>query len=160
MDNDETVVPNDENIVDSQIEAETVDSTIDTENVTSFINLEDIIKNHIDSIAKMREELKSQREMFEDSFNNNPTFREHSEKVKEAMKGKALVKKQISSQPSVALLASKIKELRMDINDKNQTLSDLLRDYSEQTGATSIETKNGLVLEIVSTMKLVKRNSK
>lgn len=126
----------------------------------AFLNLEELIKNHIDSVAKLREELKAQREMFEDSFNNNPTYKEHIEKVKEASKGKMSVKKQISSQPSVAVLAEKIKDLRLDLSEKNQTLSDLLKDYREQTGATQIETRSGQILEIVSTMKLVRRNSK
>jgi predicted nuclease with TOPRIM domain len=137
------------------------DSAIDSSNQAALLlSLEELIKNHIDSIAKLREELKAQREMFDDSFNNNPTYREHTEKVKEANKAKSSLKKQISSQPSVALLAEKIKDMRIDLAEKNQTLSDLLKDYSEQTGATSIETKDGKVLEIVSTLKLVRRNSK
>lgn len=131
-----------------------------TDKAATFLNLEELIKNHIDSIAKMREELKAQREMFEDSFNNSPVYHENSEKVKEATKAKLSVKKQISSQPSVAVLAEKVKDLRADINEKNQTLSDLLKDYHEKTGATQIETNDGKTMEIVSTLKLVKANSK
>lgn len=127
-----------------------------TDQASAMLSLEELIKNHIDSIDKLRDELKQAREMFEDSFANNPTYREHEERVKEVTKGKNSVRQQIVKQPSVAALEQKVKDIRFDINEKSKTLSDLLQDYKEQTGATSIETKNGQVLEIVSTSKLVR----
>lgn len=127
-----------------------------SDQASAMLSLEELIKNHIDSIDKLREELKLAREMFEDSFANNPTYREHEEKVKEVTKSKNSVRQQIVKQPSVAALEQKVKDIRFDINEKGKTLSDLLQDYKEQTGATSIETRNGQVLEIVSTSKLVR----
>lgn len=156
----------DEDASDVEVDDET-ESTLDVatvddgglinEDVAGMLSLEELIKNHIESMEKLRVELKKNREMLDDSFNNNPTYREHVEKVKEVTKGKNSVKQQIAKQPSVALLDQKVKDLRFDINEKNKTLSDLLQDYKEQTGATSIETRNGQVLEIVSTSKLVKK---
>ena len=125
-----------------------------------MLDLEELIKNHIDSIDKLKEELKQAREMFEDSFNNNLTYKENLEKVKEVSKAKNSVRQQIAKQPSVATLEQKVKDLRFDMNEKSKTLSDLLQDYKEQTGATSIETRTGKVLEIVSVAKLVNRSSK
>lgn len=122
----------------------------------TMLNLEELIKNHIDSIDKLKEELKTTREMFEDSFNNNPTYKEHVDKVKDVQRAKSSVRQQIAKQPSVATLEQKVKDVRFDISEKSKTLSDLLQDYKEQTGATSIETRNGQVLEIVSTSKLVR----
>lgn len=147
-------------VVDSNIEPEVVIEESTTDASATFLNLEELIKNHIESAAKLREEIKANREMHDDSFNNNPTYREHDEKVKEATKAKLSVKKQIGSQPSVALIAQKLKDLRFDLNENNQTLSELLKDFREQTGATQIETRDGKVMEIVSTMRLVKANSK
>jgi hypothetical protein len=129
------------------------------ENVVGLLNLEELIKNHIDSMDKLKEELKQVREMFEDSFNNNPTYNEHLEKVKEASKGKNSVRQEIAKQPSVATLEQKVKDIRFDINEKSKTLSDLLQDYKDQTGNTEIETRSGQILEIVSTAKLIKRAS-
>jgi hypothetical protein len=126
----------------------------------SMLDLEELIKNHIDSIDKLKDELKQAREMFEDSFNNDLTYKENVEKVKEVSRAKNQVRQQIAKQPSVATLEQKVKDIRFDINEKGKTLSDLLQDYKEQTGATSIETRNGQVLEIVSTSKLVRRNGK
>jgi predicted PP-loop superfamily ATPase len=126
---------------------------------TALLSLEELIKNHIEAIDKLKVELRQNREMLEDSFNSNPTYREHEEKVKEVMKGKNSVRQEIAKQPSVALIAQKVKDLRFDANEKSKTLSDLLQDYREQTGATQIETRDGKVLEIVSTMKLVRKSS-
>lgn len=131
-----------------------------SDNLTTMLSLEELIKNHIESIDKMREELKAQKEMYEDSFNNNPTYREHVEKVKEANKGKSSVRSQIAKQPSVSSLEQKIKDIRFEISEQNKTLSDLLQDYREQTKATQIELRNGQVMEIVSTSKLVRKNTK
>lgn len=140
----------------ADVEVATDDDEINSD-VAGMLSLEELIKNHVESMEKLRVELKKHREMLDDSFNNNPTYREHVEKVKDVTKGKNSVKQQIAKQPSVALLDQKVKDLRFDINEKNKTLSDLLQDYKEQTGATSIETRNGQVLEIVSTSKLVKK---
>lgn len=121
----------------------------------TMLNLEELIKNHIDAIDKLKLELKTAREMFEDSFNNNPTYREHLDKVKDVQKAKNSVRAEIAKQPSVATLEQKVKDLRFDIGEQSKTLSDLLQDYKEQTGATSIETRTGKVLEIISTSRLV-----
>ncbi len=151
---------------DQVIVAEEIDEATDSSSDDSFsqqasgaatmLNLEELIKNHIDSIDKLKEELKTTREMFEDSFNNNPTYKEHVDQVKDVQRAKNSVRSQIAKQPSVATLEQKVKDVRFDISEKSKTLSDLLQDYKEQTGATSIETRNGQVLEIVSTSKLVR----
>lgn len=165
MDQDETKTEDESNVIDAEVVDNTVEPEVtiepqDGDQAATFLNLEELIKNHIESVAKLRLEIKTQREMFDDSFNNDPVYRENDEKVKEATKAKLSVKKQISSQPSVALIAQKLKDLRFDLNETNQTLSELLKDFREQTGATQIETRDGKMMEIVSTMKLVKLNSK
>jgi predicted nuclease with TOPRIM domain len=150
----------DDQIIDAEEVVEETDTPQANDQVTAMLSLEELIKNHIDSIDKLREEIKQQKEMFEDSFNNNPTYHEHTERVKEANKAKSSVRQQIAKQPSVAMLDQKIKDMRFDVSEQSKTLSDLLQDYKEQTGATQIETRSGQVLEIVSTSKLVRKNTK
>lgn len=125
--------------------------------VSALLSLEELIKNHIESIDKLQLEIKQQREMLDDAFNSNPTYREHMDKVKDVTQAKNKVRQEIAKQPSVAQLAQKVKDMSFDKNEKSKTLSDLLQDYIEQTGATQIETRDGKVLEIVRTSKLVKR---
>ncbi len=127
---------------------------------SAFLNLEELIKNHIEAIDKLKEDLKLKREMFEDSFNNNPTYREHVEKVKEVAKGKASVRTEIAKQPDVARLKQEVDDTRFDLSEQSKTLSDLLQDFKDQTGATEIEARNGKIYAIVSVSKLVTRSSK
>ncbi len=125
------------------------------EEVNAMMSLENLIKNHVTSIDKLKLELKQHNEMFKDSFNNNPTFREHDEKVKDATKTRNAIKMQIVKQPSVALLEQKVKDLKFDLNEKQKTLSDLTLDYHQQTGATQLSLDNDMVLDIVLGAKLV-----
>lgn len=157
----------DKNLVEEVIEGEEVteengDSTdlgvTGADQATALLSLEELIKNHIDSTDKLRNEIKQVREMFEDSFNNNPTYIDASAKLKDVAKGRGSIRQQIAKQPSVATLAQKVKDLRFDLNEQLKTLSDLLQDYHEQTGATQIEARNGQVMEIVSTAKLVRKS--
>jgi len=126
----------------------------------AYLNLEELIKNHIEAIDKLKTDLKLKREMFEDSFVNNTTYREHVEKVKEATKGKASVRSEIAKQPAVSKLKQEVDDIRFDLGEQSRTLSDLLQDYKEQTGNSEIEARNGKIYEIVSVSKLVTRSSK
>lgn len=121
--------------------------------------LENLIKTHFEGLDKLRHELSTAREMFNDSLNNNPTYREHDERVKEVSKAKAQVRFEILKQPSVANLDQKIKDIRFDINERNFTLSALLLEYKSQTKATQLDLF-GQTLEIVETAKLVKKSKK
>ncbi len=152
----------DNNSTDQVIDGQEVDAlkSETADQATAMINLEELIKNHIESIDKLRDEVKQAREMFEDSFNNNPTYMQESEKLKEAAKTKNSIKQTIAKQPSVATVAQKVKDLRFDLSEQLKTLSDLLQDYHEQTGATQIEARNGQIMEIVSTAKLVRKSGK
>jgi uncharacterized coiled-coil protein SlyX len=152
MDQDDQIIEENE---------ETAEPVLPDDNqAAALVSLEELIKNHIDSIDRNRIELKKLREQFEDSFVNNPAFRDRSEEVKEVTKARSQVRAQIAKQPSIMQLDQKIKDLRFDLAEQTKTMSDLLADYKEQTGATSIETHNGQVLEIISEMKLVRRSSK
>ncbi len=148
--------PEDE-IIEGEITSGTV---VDNGQAAALLSLEELIKNHIDSVVKLRIELKKVREMFDDSFESNPTFRELSEAAAEGVKKKLQLKQQISKQPSVASLAQKMKDFRFDLSEQGKTLSALLEDYRTQTGATQIETHSGEMMDIVTSAKLVKRSSK
>jgi seryl-tRNA synthetase len=120
------------------------------------MNLENLIKNHAKSVNDLKIELKKTKEMLDDSFNNNPTYREHVVKVKEATKAKNSVRQEIAKQPSVAALAQKVKDIQFDLREQKKTLSSLCSDYVEQTGATQLELFDGRIYQIVVESKLVK----
>ena len=85
MDDQNTQDPQEE-IVDATIVDETEESTVKEPEVVGdaaiLLNLEEMIKNYIQSLEKLREEKKKHQEMFEDSFVNNPVYRENCRESK------------------------------------------------------------------------------
>ena len=165
MDDDKTNlddIKEENEIIEGEVASESPVSEegTDISQAAAFLNLEELIKNHIEAIDKLKDELKQKREMFEDTFNNSPVYREHMEKVKEANKAKGSVRQELVKQPAVATLKQKVDDIRFDISEQSKTLSDLLQDFKEQTGATEIEARDGKIYSIVSISKLVTRSSK
>ncbi len=149
------------------IEAEVVEEVIEStpassgsDQVDVLFSLEEMIKNNIASLDSLREEVKKQREMFEDVFINDETFRLNTEKAKEANKAKNTTRQQILAQPAVAAISAKVKSLRTDIKERQAALSDYLQEYQRMTGATEIEGKDGELRDIINNSKVVKQASK
>ena len=148
-------------VVEEVQEAEIVTESAPSENhATVVLSLEELIKNNISMIDKLREEVKKNKQQHDDSFENNPTYRELTEKAKEATKAKAQVHQEIAKQPSVAELANKVKEQRQDLKERVTALSDYLQEYERLTGAHEIEDNDGELRDIVKTAKVVKRSAK
>lgn len=124
-----------------------------------LVNLEQLIKNHIANIDKLTEESRKHKEMLDDIFDNDPTYREHSEAAKEAAKIKSATKAQIMKQPQVAELSEKVKTMRSEIKESKAALSDYLQEYRRMSGQTQIEDDRGEMREIVYTAKLIKVGS-
>jgi len=150
--------------VDDVVEAEVVEQTTPPENSSNqaqvLLSLEEMIKNHISSIDRLRNEAKKLKEMFDDSFVNNETYRENDKKVKEANKSKATTRDSIMKQPAVMQLNAKIKDMRTEIKERSGELSDYLHEYQRMTGANEIMDNDGQIRDIVANMKLIKRNAK
>lgn len=163
MDDQKTPEPQEE-VVDATIIEETEDTGVKEPEVVGdaaiLLNLEEMIKNYIQSLEKLREEKKKHQEMFEDSFVNNPVYRENAEKAKEALKVKATTRQQIASQPSVIALGQKIKDIGRDLKERQIALSDYLLEYQRLTGANEIEDNEGQIREIINSAKLIKRSAK
>ena len=121
-----------------------------------FLNLATLIENHVKTIRELGSQIKQAREMYSDSFTNNPTYQEHDKKVKEASKLKASIKANIAKQPSVAQLEQKLKDLKFDKREQEATLSDLLFDYKEQTGVTQLELFGSETFHLLQSIRLVK----
>lgn len=141
-------------------QAQTLPTTSSDDSSASVIlNLEEMIKSHLSSLDSLTEELKKHQGMLDDIFLNDSTYRDHSEKAKEASKVKSATKQQILKQPQVADLATKVKNLRSEAKELKDALSDYLQEYRRMSGVTEIE-HNGEVREIVYVAKLVNRSSK
>lgn len=123
------------------------------------INLESMIKSHISSLDRLREEMDKHSSMLKDIFENDPTYKEHSERAKEAAKIKSATKAQILKQPQAADLNEKVRSFKSQIKETEDALSDYLGEYQRMTGVNEIEGEDGEVREIVYVPKLVKKSS-
>ena len=122
-----------------------------------IIELEGSIKGHLSAIDRLSEELKKHREMLEDIFTNDSTYQQHSEQAKEATKIKTKTKQQILKQPHVADISNKVKDMRSELKELKEALSDYLREYQRLSGVNEIEGDDGEIREIVYVAKLVKK---
>jgi predicted RNase H-like nuclease (RuvC/YqgF family) len=130
------------------------------EKVNELLNLEDLIKNYLSQVETVKEEMKKQRELFEDSFESDSVYKEHEEKAKEAAKVKAETKQQILKQPTLAALGEKIEEMKNQLKELQNSLSDYLVQYQRMTGFNEIDLGNGETMIIVNSARLVKSSSK
>lgn len=119
------------------------------------VDLPGLINSHLDQIDRSREELGKFKEMLQSIFDSDSTFQAHVAAVKEAQKVKSATKNQILKLPHAADLTAKIVDAKAHIKDLQDTLSSYLSDYAK-TGATTLETTDGQVRQIVFTAKLVK----
>lgn len=162
MDEDKQAKSTDsEEVVDAEIVDATTSSIPSAENdATVLLSLEQLVKNHIASIDKLKEELKKQKQMLEDGFMNDAVYQEHLRLAKEAIKVKSATRAQITKQPQNVILSNKIKTMTAELKDKQFALSDYLLEYQRMTGINEIEGEDGEVREIVNSAKVIKRAAK
>ncbi len=124
----------------------------------SMIELETIIKRYLKDIAGLKEDVRAQKEMFDDAFDNDVKYKETADKVKEVTKVKNAVKQAMMKDPAIVTTSEKIKELKDEMKNLQDALSNYVQEYQRVSGASQIEGEDGEVLEIVHTVKLVKKS--
>lgn len=143
------------------LESDVVEENPKTDNqATVLLSLEEMIKKYITRLDALKVEVKKQREMYDDSFLNNPTYLENTEKAKNAAKDLQVTKKNIASQPAVIQISLKLKSMREEVKEIEISLSDYLQEYQRISGANEIEGEDGKIRDIINTAKLVVRSAK
>lgn len=130
------------------------------EAVTSLFAIENLIKTHISHIETVKIELQKQAEMFNDVLNNDPKFKEASEEGKAVNKKKAEAKQEILKSPANASLNQKIKDMRQELKELKNALSNYLQQYQKIADTDQIESEDGEVRQIVYNAHLVKLSGK
>ncbi|MBI1862715.1 hypothetical protein HYS00_01200 [Candidatus Microgenomates bacterium] len=123
----------------------------------TLIHLEQMINGYLTDIARTREKLKSQKEMFKQTFEQDKDYNEVSEEQKAVKRKHNEVKQKIAKTDSVTAVKMTIDEIQSEMKDLQQSLSDYLHRYIQLTQATSFTGPGGEVLTIVRTAKLVKK---
>lgn len=130
------------------------------DNSQLLLSLDEMIKSNIQSIDRLKVEVRKLNETIQDGFNNDAVYKEHDDAVKAATKIRQATKAQIMKQPAVLTLVQKVKTLKAELKDKQFSLSDYLLEYQRISGANQIELEDGEVLEIVNSAKAVRKSSK
>ncbi len=126
--------------------------------VSEVLDLTELIKNQSARIDHLNKELSKVKEMLQSIFDNDPTYRQHDEAVKEATKIRSATKKQLSRLPQAADLLTRIQESREQIKELRDSLSEYLQEYQKATGSFQFEGENGEVHEIVYNARLVRKS--
>lgn len=139
-------------------EAVEASTNTDSDNkVERIMSLENMINGYLMDLEKLQKDLKEQSSMLKDVFENDAEYAAASEKAREVQKMKKEIKDKLISDPSVALLDAKVSDLKAEVKDARQALSDYLHQYYLESGLTQITDSAGEVREIVTSVKLVKK---
>lgn len=122
----------------------------------TMVELTSLINRYLADIDQIKEKYKGQKQMFDDTFGNDPQYRELAEKAKQATKVKSARKQILTKQPALQPVISKMNELKDEIKNLEETLSSYVSEYQRQTGATVFEGEQGQMMRIVRVYKLVR----
>ncbi|OGE25177.1 hypothetical protein A3H85_02665 [Candidatus Daviesbacteria bacterium RIFCSPLOWO2_02_FULL_40_8] len=136
---------------------QTLTPTDETSTTSVAMNLEAMIKANLSTIDRLSEELKKQKEMLQSVFENDETFKKHSDVAKEAARIKSNTKQQILKQPQVADVNEKVKSMQSQLKENQDALSEYLREYNRLTGITEIEGNDGEIRQIIYIAKLIRK---
>ena len=145
----------DETVVEGQIE-ETPDPQSQTELVVSLTTLINANLSEIDNLGK---EMSKHKEMVDSILSNDATYKEHAEKAKEAGRIKSNTKREIFARPSVKHVVEKLTELRENLKDTREELSNYIQEYAKASGQNYFEAEDGSIQEIVYIAKLRKKQA-
>ncbi len=132
--------------------------TTTSDSPLSMLQIESIIKRYLLDIQKLQERYKEKKSMFDDSFNNDANYKTLADKAKEATRLKTAAKQQLMKSPAITQLAQEVKEMKEEMADLEQSISDYLREYQKVSGSNQLETDDGQILEIVQVTKVVRKS--
>lgn len=139
-------------------EAVEATTNVDSDNkIERIMSLENMINGYILDLDKLQKDLKEQSSMLKDSLENDADYAAISEKAQEAQKMKKEAKDKLLQDPAISLLDAKVNDLKSEVKDVRQALSDYLQQYYRESGLTQITAADGEVRELVATVKLVKK---
>jgi len=142
--------------VDGQEEQTSTSASSDAE---LMINLGNLINSNLTEIDKIEADLANQKEMLDSVLENDSTYKDHAERAKEASRIKTATKKEIFKRPDVSHVVVKLNELKDDIKNTKEELSQYVQEYARVSGQNYFEAADGSIQEIVYVAKLRKKQA-
>lgn len=128
------------------------------EEALTVMNVDRAIKDRIAQVEKLKEEMRTQKEMVDSALSGDIRYSEANEAAKKATKNKSAIKNQILNQPQNASIVATLKEMKEKQKDLEEALSYYLQEYQRLTGANEFEGEDGELRQIVYQAKLIKRS--
>jgi hypothetical protein len=123
----------------------------------SVSRLENLINGHQMDLEKVQSDLKDQASMLKAAFENDAAYLEAHKDAQEATKKKKVEKDRIIEDPAIAVLNAKVQDLRSQVKEERQALSDYLSQYFQESGLRQITGADGEIRDIVTSVRLVKK---
>lgn len=131
--------------------------SVASEQGIAVIEQENLIKRKVEALDKIKIEIKQTKEMYNDSFNNNPTFVEKRKASDAALVERKKIAYQIAKEPGVASLKQKLDDLNLSKREQEGSISHLLMDLTtKRPEMMQLELFDGRFASIVKTAKLTK----
>jgi len=107
------------------------------------------VRRRMTIIEKSKEEFKKLKEMYDSALMNNTVYVEADKAVKDTTNKRKLVANQLIKQPGMAETIGKMKAIKEQIKENEESLANELMEYYRTAGVTEIEDENGQVQEFV-----------
>ena len=117
----------------------------------------DIIQKRLKIINDLQAELNKVKDHYEDSLNNNPVIQEAQQQEEEMKKKKEETKakvEKVKESPMLKSMMDQMKELKEDMKNNKEALSQELADYYRESGSMEIADEEGNTKRIKFTARL------
>lgn len=145
-------------VVEGQIEDEQITSVEAVSEPQSqaelVISLTNLINANLKEISNIEQEMSKHKEMVDTVLDNDATYKEHAAAAKEASRIKTNTKKEIFKRQDVKHVVEKLNELKVNLSDTREELSNYIQEYATTSGQNYFEAEDGSIQEIVYIAKL------
>lgn len=125
---------------------------------TTYQAVLETVRRRLTILEEADNQLQKQKEMLDDVFVNDAAYQKADEAVKEVSKKRTDERARITKTPQAQMVLEKIKEIKTDIDENKDILSQELMQYYKVAGVTEIEDSQGNIQEFKITVKLTKKH--
>lgn len=126
------------------------------EDPDTLLNVKSLIKNGVERLEKLKEDIKNLNEMMQSTLLNDEQYRLAAEEVKKLTKERQKQKLRILNIPSNRELYEKLQDAKKEKKELRMSQSEYLRVYKKLSKSTQLTLFDGSVMEIVASYSMVK----
>lgn len=164
LDESEVVEGQIEEVIDDS-QAVSEESAVSVESVSDgpqsqaelVVSLTNLINANLSEITNIEKDMNQQKEMVDSVLSNDATYIQHAEAAKEASRIKSNTKKEIFKRPDVKHVVEKLTELKDNLADTKEELSNYIQEYASASGQNYFEAEDGTIQEIIYIARLRKK---